>query len=163
LDVWPPLPISIWLRGLGKWGLDNILAALEHNNRICTIDASFVQSSLSEKVLVEMQQPFPALTRLDFMFGDEGALVVPASFLGGSAPSLQKFFLYRIPFPGLPKLLLSATHLVNLGLVRVPHSGYTSPEVMVAVLSTLTRLEGVFIGLNPPDVALTRHANVHLR
>jgi hypothetical protein len=150
LDVWPPLPIVIWFRGLGKWGLDNIIAALECNTRVCTIDGSFVQSSLSEEFLAAMQQPFPALTRLSFMFGDEGALVVPVSFLGGSAPSLETLILHRIPFPGLPKLLMSTTHLVGLALLRVPHSGYISPEAMVTVLAALTRLEYVFIGFESP-------------
>jgi hypothetical protein len=68
-------------------------------------------------------------------------LVVPDSFLGGSAPSLRKLSLFYIPFPGLPKLLLSSTHLVDLHLWRIPHSGYFPPEAMVTCLSVLTRLE----------------------
>ena len=46
---------------------------------------------------------------------------------------------HGIPFPGLPKLLLSATHLVQLWLANIPHSGYISPDVMVAHLDSYRR------------------------
>jgi hypothetical protein len=48
--------------------------------------------------------------------------------------------LFGIPFPGFPKLLLSATHLVTLWLFKIPYSGYISPEAMVALLSVLSSL-----------------------
>jgi hypothetical protein len=39
LDVWPPLPIVVSDRGLGDdWDVDDVVAALEHNDRICSID-----------------------------------------------------------------------------------------------------------------------------
>jgi hypothetical protein len=38
LDVWPPLPIFLCSRGHRQSGMDNIIAALEHNDRICQID-----------------------------------------------------------------------------------------------------------------------------
>jgi len=49
-----------------------------------------------------------------------------------SVARVERRNLNRIPFPfpGLRKLLLSATNLVRLELYRVPHSGYISPEVM---------------------------------
>ena len=46
----------------------------------------------------------------------------------------------RIPFPGLPKLCLSATCLVKISLLSTPHSGYISPEAMATCLSTLAGL-----------------------
>ncbi|KAI0275893.1 hypothetical protein BGY98DRAFT_1188140 [Russula aff. rugulosa BPL654] len=55
---------------------------------------------------------------------------IPESFLGGSAPRLQHLELKCIPFPGLPKLLLSATDLVSLSVSKTPRSGYISPEAM---------------------------------
>jgi hypothetical protein len=103
-----------------------------------------------EKILAEMQQPFPALTLLELRLRGETAPIVPASFLGGSVPRLQKLFLDCIPFPGLPKLLLSATQLVDLKLWRIPHSGYVSPEAMVSCLSVLTRLESLLIKFESP-------------
>jgi len=55
-----------------------------------------------------------------------------------------------VPFPGLPKLLLSAADLVNLSVLKISHSGYFSPEAMVRCLSTLTRLERLTLGFNSP-------------
>jgi hypothetical protein len=77
-------------------------------------------------------------------------LIDPNSFLGGSAPRLQTLILYRIPFPGLPKLLLSATHLVYLHLWRIPHSGYITPEAVATCLSVLTRLESLLVRFESP-------------
>ena len=87
-----------------------------------------------EKMLAAMQKPFPVLTSLWLESREETVPIIPDSFLGGTAPLpfLRVFRLNRIPFPfpGLRKLLLSATNLVRLELYRVPHSGYISPEVM---------------------------------
>jgi hypothetical protein len=149
LDVWPPLPIVIG-HSYEKWGDDNIIAALEHNNRISELALWHISSSQFEKVLAAMQQPFPALTDLLLRLADETAPVVPDLFLGGFAPGLQSLYLDHIPFPGLPKLLLSANHLVQLTLWSIPHSGYFSPEAMVTGLSVLTRLERLAIGFESP-------------
>jgi len=70
--------------------------------------------------------------------------------LGGSAPCLRFLHLAYIPFPRLPKLLLSATHLTDLRLLNVPHSGYISPEAMVSCLSALTRLGTLILDFEPP-------------
>ena len=94
-----------------------------------------------EKVLATMQQPFPELTDLVIKMLFEPVKALPDSFLGGSSPRLRHLNLNGIPFPGLPRLLLSATHLVDLRLCDIPHSGYFSPEAMVSALSTLTSLE----------------------
>jgi hypothetical protein len=150
LDGWPPLPIAIMVYGweLSRSSEDNIVAALEHNDRICSIflcQRRF-SSSLLKRVLPAMQQPFPALTSL-YLHCDSPLkpVVVPASFLGGSAQSLQSLNLSGLSIPGLTKLLLSATHLVRLELVGIPHSRYISPEAMVTCLSVLTRLENLEI------------------
>jgi hypothetical protein len=148
LGVWPLLPIDISVNSnemWDTWGEDNIIAALEHKDRICELGLPYIPSSKWEKILAAMQQPFPELTRLHLMFEDDTAPVIPSSFLGGSAPRLRSLSLFRVPLPGLPKLLLSATHLVQLILWGIPHSGYFSPEAMVTSLSVLTRLEGLTI------------------
>ena len=152
LDIWPPLPIIAIAYSFEPWcgtyGEDNIIAALEHNDRIC----EFRCPSLPSAVLAVMQRPFPELTRLQLGFGAEtspASPVIPISFLGGSAPRLQTLTLDCIPFPGLPKLLLSATHLVKLELMRIPYSGYISPDSMVYGVSALTRLEKLAIGFQP--------------
>ena len=150
LDVWPHLPIAIVGHSEGKWGVDNFIAALKHNDRICQIHIWPVSSLQMETVLAAMQQPFPALTYLELIPQDGTAVVIPASFLGGSAPGLQELTLRCISFSGLPRLLLSATHLVHLQLWKIPHSGYISPEAMVTCLSALTRLETLDIRFESP-------------
>jgi hypothetical protein len=151
LDVWPLLPIVIIDKEDEKWGVDDIIAALEHNDRICELKLWLVPSSRMDKVLEAMQQPFPELTTLCLQpkLG-ETTPILSASFLGGSAPRLHALWLDYISFPGLPKLLLSATHLVHLTLRNIPPSGYISPEAMVTSLSVLTRLEKLDIGFVSP-------------
>ena len=80
-------------------GVDNIIVGLEHNDRVCEISIWPVPRLQMEKVLAAMGRPFPALTILRLQPEDQTVLVVPASFLGGSALHLQTFFLDRIPFP----------------------------------------------------------------
>ena len=150
LHVWPPLPIVISVYNPKKWVDDNIFAALEHNDRISEFLLSYIPSSDLQKVVEAMQKPFPALTRLELELTgrDEMESVVPASFLDGSAPRLRRLFLDCVPFPGLPTLLKSATHLVHLRLTRIPYSGYFSAEAMAACLSVMTRLEILDIRFN---------------
>ena len=154
LDVWPRFPIVVAGTLKEETGVDNLVAVVEHNDRICEFSLLHALSSQLEKVLAAMQQPFPALTRLQLQNrqpGDGTAVVAPTSFLGGSAQRLQILFLDRIPFPGLPKLLSSATHLVVLNLWGIPHSGYISPEAMVSCLSVLTRLKRLDIRFKSPQ------------
>jgi hypothetical protein len=154
LNVWPLFPIVIKARGYkyAIWGVDNIIAALQHSDRICQLELVGIPSSQMKKVLAAMQQPFPELRRLKLQPSDEATLL-PSSFLGGSAgssPGLQTLTLDCVGFPGLPKLLLYATHLVRLNLHRIPHSGYILPEEMATCLSVLTRLESFVIRFESP-------------
>jgi hypothetical protein len=143
LDIWPALPIVVHHRPYRKGKLDNLIAAIKHNDRVCNIDfRAFFDTSQLEEVVSVMQVPFPALTDLKLVSNEafETVTVIPDSFLGGSAPRLQRLHLEGISFPGLPKLLLSATDLVSLQL-HLPHSGYISPDAMVTCLSALVRLK----------------------
>jgi hypothetical protein len=147
LDVWPLLPIVVWSDGHEEWGVDNIVAALEHNDRICQLGFVDILNPRFEKVLAVLERPFPELKFLSLNAKKESMLsrrCIPTSVFGGSAPQLRTVYLDRIPFPGLPNLLLSATHLVCLELHRIPNSGYFSPEAMVTALSALSCLE-IFI------------------
>ncbi len=99
-----------------------------------------------------MQVPFPELT--DLLLRPEllyMTINIPDSFLGGSAPRLQRLELNGFPFPGLPKQLLSATHLVELWLSDISHSWYISPEAMVALLSVLSSLRTLFLRFRYPN------------
>ena len=153
LGVWPQLPIVIRQDDYPKLGADSIIAALEHNKRVCEIrlGSGPIPSSQREKVLAAMQAPFPVLTDLRLQSRDETTPVVPDSFLGGDCPHLQTLILDSIPFPGLPRLLLSATYLVHLSLRNIPHSGYIPPERIVPCLSELAGLKSLFIGFESPQ------------
>jgi len=119
LDVWPPFPLIIWSHC--KYPTThNIVAALECTDRVREIHLTIVPS-LDLDIFGAMQQPFPELTILDLRSEDEMVPVFPDSFLGGSAPRLEELHLTSTPFLGLPKLLLSTTHLVNLELMKIPH------------------------------------------
>jgi hypothetical protein len=130
--------------------VDNIIVGLERRDRVCKIYLANVRSSVLEILLAQMQQPFPELTRLIIWSDDKTVSVVPDSLLGGSAPRLEYLELNGIPFPGLTKLLLSATHLAILRLFNIPHSGYISPEAMVTAFSSLTSLEHLTIEFHSP-------------
>ena len=160
LDIWPPLPLIIQDNrpaGDRTTGVDNIIAALEHNDRVCKICLNWLSSPdweyLTDSAL--MQKPFPELTDLVLhMYGynlyDESWPILPDSFLGGTAPRLRSLGLWYIHFPGLPKLLLSATHLVHLDIRFIPNSGYILPEAMATGLLALTSLESLYLIFHYP-------------
>ena len=157
LDIWPAfLPIVV---SESPWvsleHADNIVAALEHNDRVREISLWRFPTPESERFVAAMQKPFPALEYLDIRLFDDPILVLPDSFLGGSAPRLRTLHLVDILFPALTKLLLSTSHLVELDMLGIlgpstPHAGYVSPEAMVACLSMLTRLETLRFGFISP-------------
>ena len=147
LDVWPALPLG--LAGDTDY-VDNIVALLECSDRINQID---LWGANWEDILEAMEVPFPELTYLWLEHSYESEPVIPLSdsFLGGSAPRLQSLHFECIPFLGLPKLLSSATHLTVLRFDRIPHSGYISPEAMVACLALLTSLKAFILGFLSPQ------------
>jgi len=127
--------------------VDSIIAALGHRDRICKITLK-IPLGLFHKFTPMMQESFLTLTDLHIHpFSKwDSARDLSSSFLGGSAPRLRSLFLENIPFLALPKLLLSAKDLVSLQLQKIPQSGYISPDVIVACLSCLTRLEKLRVG-----------------
>ena len=146
LDIWPALPLVVngFLTLLSD--TDNIVAALRQRNRVCQVDLTGYQM---EKVLAPMQVPFTELTDLQLWSHDlDDETVIPDTFLDGSAPRLRSLELNSFSFPGLPKLLLSATHLVHLHLQYFPDSEYISPEAIVPALSVMSSLESLKLDLD---------------
>jgi len=132
--------------------VDNIIVALGRTHRVCQVILWGLADRGLEKILAAMQVPFPELTEVGLTSHGGGTPpVVPDSFLGGSAPHLRIFQLHGVPFPGLPKLLLSTTHLVYLSLDNIPHSGYVSPGAMTALLSVLSSLETLHLRFQSPQ------------
>jgi F-box-like len=156
LDIWPALPIVVHQHYFRKQKLGNLIAAIKHYDRVCQIDlGTFFDIWQLERIVSVMQEPFPVLTFLSLTSGlldgtiDGANLIIPNSFLGGSAPRLEHLHLNDIPFPGLPKLVSSATDLVYLELRNIPYNGYISPDVMVTCLSALTSLKTLIVEFAP--------------
>jgi hypothetical protein len=152
LDVWPafPLVVNSVRSSESDRATENIITALGQNSRVCQVYLNLADLELG-RVLAAMEVPFPELTELWLLppFRTE-LLTIPDSFLGGSVPRLRILKLSDIPFPGLPKLLLSTTHLLSLTLCDIPHSGYFSPEAIVAPLSAMSSLKTLYLGYKSP-------------
>jgi hypothetical protein len=151
LDVWPALPLIVYSEEIVDAGMDNIIAALGQSDRICEATLLYLADRQLEEVLAAMQVPFPELTELCLSSRHGTPPVIPDSFLGGSSPHLRSLELSGIPFPGLPKFLLSANQLVTLLLSNIPHSGYISPEAMVALLCALSSLRSLILRFQSPE------------
>ena len=149
LDIWPALPLIVW--GAIRLNTDNIIAALKGSNRVYQVNLWRLTGWQLEIVLAATQVPFPELTALGLFSNGEAMPVIPDSFLDRSAPRLQSFRLDGIPFLGLPNLLLSSTHVVDLRLHNIPHSGYISPEAIVALISVLSSLETLHLLFGSPE------------
>ena len=147
LEIWPTLPISLDLYSLRSHTSndeENAIIALKHPDRVSSV-MLYVTGSQFGNIVTVMQEPFPMLARLYICLRNGNAAVLPASFLGGSAPRLQELYLSRIPYPTLPTLLLSASDLVDLRLQNIPPTGYISPKAMVMGLAALPHLQNLFI------------------
>jgi hypothetical protein len=153
LDVWPDLPIVIRQCNLPPGRMDNVFAALKHNDRVCEIEfqLGYYGKSELDELFAAMEGRFPALT--DFRLDADQITTpdVPNSFLGGSASHLRSLSLNGTPFTGLPRLLLSATNLVSLTYTNIPPFGYISPETMATSLSAVTSLEYFDLGFPAYD------------
>ena len=153
-SIWPPFPIII--RSMVDWPMPedyDFNAAIVRNDRVSVISLFQPTSSQLQRLSSAMQEQFPELMHLALYFNGNNirrAPALPNGFLGGSAPRLQYLMLHSIPFPALPTLLLSATHLVHLTLQRIPHSGYFSPKVIVTSLAVSTNLKSLTIEFESP-------------
>jgi len=148
LDVWPGLPIGIWPALRHEDGDDIRIVTLEHRCRLiymAGIHLSNLTRSQLERCTVAMRSQFPVLRYLSLSCSAKDPPVITDAFLRGSAPSLQRIELSRIPFPTLPKFLLTARDLVTLHLKEITSTGYISPEAMVTCLAMLTRLQSVVL------------------
>jgi hypothetical protein len=150
--IWPTLPIII--RNMidstmpEDYDLDAIMV---HRDRVCEIDLLHLSRPIFQRLVSAMQEQFPALIHLLLeCHCPAPAPAIPDGFLGGSAPHLQSLGFHSISFPALPKLLLSATDLVRLDLLDIPHSGYMSPEAIVTSLAVLANLKSLIIELKSP-------------
>jgi len=165
LSIGPPLPIIITNKANRFRPKDlDFGAAIVHRNRVSEIDLHLRILQLRQ-LASAMQEQFPVLIRLKLGTPYEGdtALPLPDDFLGGSAPRLRSLKLNRIPFPALPKLLLSATDLVRLALWDIPDSGYISPKAIVTSLAALANLKFLTIEFKSSPSFPDRHPPLSIR
>ncbi|KAH9080189.1 hypothetical protein EDB83DRAFT_2608308 [Lactarius deliciosus] len=156
LGLWRDFPLAVGF--YVPEGEDDLIAALEHPDRVRRVDILSMCPDVFE-VVEAMRVPFPALTHLRLAGGDEKydleVLDIPDDFLGGSAPCLQHLCLENVSFPRLPALLLSARNLVSLQLESVPPThydhGYISTEEIVSSLAVLTKLRTLDIKRYPSE------------
>ena len=159
LNCWPPLPIFVkyWanleFKPPSPEDEDNLIAALEHPDRVRKIQLALTSSQLV-KVAERMQMAFTGLTSLSLWLDKETTL--PKTFLAGCAsPRLRDITLVGVPFPELHQLLASTIDLVSLRLMEVPDAGYIPPDAMSACLSKLPHLRFLCIDFHSPHS--TRH------
>ena len=124
-------------------------AVIMHYSRVCEINLRLTSSQL-QRLASAMQGQFTALIHLGLDSSSRPTLPLPDGFLLGSTPRLQTLELDSIPFPALPKLLLSTTDLVRLDLRNIPHSGYFAPEAIVTSLAVLANLKSLTIEFESP-------------
>jgi hypothetical protein len=156
LDCWPALPIALWYPRLVLWrplaaaDEDNVISALKYSDRIREINLTMT-SSLLEKLIALVQEPFPALEYLR-MGSQEmlGSVVLPNDFLGGFAPRLRHIDLSGTAFPSLPRLLLSTRDLVSLQLDEIPDTGYFSPDALATGLGATPQLRSLKVHFLSP-------------
>jgi F-box-like len=90
LDVWPrgfPIIIEEMRPRLPLSGA-NIIAALEHHDRVSEITLLYTTSTLLKRLYKVMKKPYSVLTCLHLDFDKKSAPVVPDTFMGRSAPQL---------------------------------------------------------------------------
>ena len=151
--IWPPLPVIIKSMEFLPIPEDRYFdTAIVPHNRAYEIEL-FVTGPEWHQFASAMQEQFPALIHLRLYYLYIGAglpnPVLPDRLLGESAPKLESLELHYISFPALPKLLLSATHLVRLDLQYVPHYGYMSPESFATGLAVSANLEFLRVEFEP--------------
>lgn len=167
LDVWPPLPIIMECR-ISRTILqrhnqvteestgDDLVAALEHPDRIHQITVCGPTDLLLGKIASVMLEPFRVLTHLRLQVescdDSDTATALPDGFLGGFAPRLQRVWLEGIPFPALPDILLSANDLVELRLDKIPDTWHISSGTLATALSKLPRLVSLSIEFQSPQL-----------
>ena len=92
LSCWPAFPIILSYsvgEGLSISDEYNVLSALEHSNRIGTLDLTVTTTQLDKLVKVMQKSSYPALGCLVFAVNDsddELPAVFPGAFLNGSVP-----------------------------------------------------------------------------
>jgi hypothetical protein len=143
LGYWPLFPLVVNYgeihRPPAPEDEDNIMAALEHTDRVRSI--SFTISSSLLKKLSTISKPFLELEELVLLSKDDSQLTLPSTFWWGHR--LRTLHSTRIAFPSLPQLLLPSQNLVDIQLDEIPRVGYFPPEAFANALCGMTQLQAL--------------------
>jgi hypothetical protein len=155
LDCWPTLPIVLqyvvaWPPGLNFTPLpvyeDDVIAALQHPDRICTMNL-IVTTSLLEKLTKLARNQFPVLECLELVGEPDKEPILLNEFLIGPFPSLHILRVTRVVFPALQRFLPFTKNLVSLRLQDLP---YLTPAAVRNVFPGMTRLEELCLYFHSP-------------
>ena len=148
---WPALPIIVEYGGspapdpLTPEDEDNIMAALEQSDRVCSITLTVTNPLL--KKLSAIEGPFLKLEDLVLLSRDGVELTLPSAF--GWSTRLRSLRLTRIAFFALPQLLYSSRKLVDLRLHEVFNPWLLSPEALADALSGMAQLRSLSLHFLP--------------
>ena len=157
LHFWPALPIVVEYGGLPTLDPpvpedeDNIIAALQHSDRVISISLT-VTSSLIEK-LSAIEKPISELQDLVLLSSDGVPLTLPNTFRWG--PRLRRLQSVGIALPALLQPLYSSsfTHILDLQLHDAFLPWEFSPVILKDVLSEMTQLRS--LSLHFSSIALS--------
>jgi hypothetical protein len=153
LDCWPAFPLVVRCGGSphskrpSPEEEDNIVAALQHPNRVRSIELRLT-SSLVEKLRTQVEEPFSDLEDLVILSQNSTQLVLPSTFQWGSR--LRTLHSTRVAF-SLPQLLSSSPNLTDLQLHDIPRVGSFSPEALASALSGTTQLQSLSLRFLSPS------------
>jgi F-box-like len=152
LDCWPPLPIVlqyVWSPNLNPPPVDedDVIAALQHPDRIRTIQLP-VTTSLLEKLTTVAQKQFPVLECLELVGEPDEEPILPIEFLVGPFPSLRILRVTRVAFPALEHFLPFAKNLVSLHLETLP--AYPTLTALRNLFPGMTHLEELYLHFHSP-------------
>jgi len=147
----PYLPIRIdYAHGIPTSNdVSRVVSALKQCDRVRGMVFKGRDSQL-KKVFGEMNRPFPALERLEIgpLSGVYHLpLVLPPTFLGGSAPRLRRLKMSDVPLKSISQLLSSATALVELSLEIDTVFGPSPTASLVAYLQSMPCLRWLALKL----------------
>lgn len=151
----PPFPILVdhsFADGIDtgrEQGLALAAIACKNRDRVHGISLRRKQHTHMDKLLRALSYPFPELESLIIgsSYDHDSELILPDTFLSGSAPSLRRLTLRDVVPRCLPPLLSFTTDLVELCLtIRVPR--YALPEAsLIANLQRLSCLRSLELRL----------------
>jgi hypothetical protein len=140
LGYWPPFPLVVNYAGnhpLAPEDEDNIIAALQHADRVHSISFTVSRSLLNK--LSTISEPFLELEDLVLLSNDNSRPTLPSGFWWGHR--LRTLHSTGVAFHSLPQLLLPSQNLVEIKLDKIPSAGYFSPEAFANALCGMSQLQ----------------------